>query len=35
MEAQMSDAEFFASHRDKTEYLRARLPGEFAEITDR
>lgn len=29
----MSDAEFFASHRDKTEYVRALMPGEFAEVT--
>jgi len=31
----MSDAEFFASHRDKTEYVRAPLPGEFADVTHR
>lgn len=28
----MSDAEFFAAHRDKTEYVRAPLPGEFTDV---
>ena len=31
----MSDAEFFASHRDKTEYVRSPLPGEFTELNPR